>query len=155
MCFKNIFLINLGFVIPMYSMMLPIQSLSLFTTKKRVYAEGGIVSAADEVMIFLKAFFNGYFFAKENITELKKWNLLLPPPGLFYFGVGLEKIPTPRIMQLTKPVSEIIGFWDQSGSFAWYNSDTDLYFSGTTNQVDGSGHRAAMRAILKIINSVL
>jgi len=120
-----------------------------------VSVEGGIVSTADEVMIFLKEFFNGRFFPKEKIEELKDWNLLLPPPGLFYFGVGLEKIPTPRILFLTNPINEIIGFWGQTGSFAWYNSDTNLYFSGTTNQVDGTGHRAIMGAIIKIIKSAL
>jgi len=120
-----------------------------------VSVEGGIVSTADEVMIFLKEFFSGGFFPKAKIETLKKWNLLLPPPGLFYFGVGLEKTPTPRILSLRKPITEILGFWGQTGSFAWYNPDTDLYFSGTTNQVDGSGHRAAMRAIVKIIKSAL
>ena len=120
-----------------------------------VGVEGGIVSTTDEVMGFLKAFFGGRFFPKEKIEELKKWNLLLPPPGLFYFGVGLERIPTPRFISLRKPINEILGFWGQSGSFAWYNPDTDLYFAGTTNQVDGSGHRAAGKAILKIIKSAL
>ena len=119
-----------------------------------VSAEGGIVSTADEVMLFLKEFFSGRFFPKEKIESLKQWNLLLPPPGLFYFGIGLEKTPTPRIVTI-KPIREIIGFWGQTGSFAWYNSDTDLYFTGTTNQIDGTGHRAAMSAILKIIKSVL
>ncbi|MCL2445862.1 MAG: beta-lactamase family protein [Oscillospiraceae bacterium] len=116
-----------------------------------VTAEGGIVSTADDVMIFMKAFFTGRFFPKEKIEGLKQWNLLLPPPGLFYYGVGLERLPTPRILSLRKPIGEIVGFWGQTGSFAWYNPDTDLYFSGTTNQVDGTGHSAAGSAIIKII----
>jgi len=118
-----------------------------------ITAEGGIVSTADDVMIFLKAFFAGCFFSKSKIEGLKQWNLLLPPPGLFYYGVGLEKLPTPRIISLRKPIGEIIGFWGQTGSFAWYNPDMDLYFSGTTNQVDGTGHRAAGSAMIKVIKS--
>ena len=51
--------------------------------------EGGIVSTVDEVMIFLKAFFSGKFFPREKIDELKKWNFIFPPPGLFYFGIGI------------------------------------------------------------------
>ena len=120
-----------------------------------ISVEGGIVSTAYEVMVFLKAFFAGRFFSKEKIEALKKWNLLLPPPGLFYFGIGLEKTPTPRFVSPFKPINEIIGFWGQTSAFAWYNSDTDLYFSGTANQVNGAGHRAAMGAIIKIIKSVL
>ncbi len=58
---------------------------------------------------------------------------------MFYFGIGLEKLPTPRIFFPFKPIKEIVGFWGQTGSFAFYNPDTDLYFSGTTNQISGNG----------------
>jgi len=117
--------------------------------------EGGIVSTAEEAMIFLKAFFDGRFFPKNKIDSLKKWNLLFPPPSLFYYGVGLEKQPTPRFISIRKPIKEIIGFWGQTSSFAWYNSDTDLYFTGTANQANGSGHSAMGKTMLKIIKSVL
>jgi CubicO group peptidase (beta-lactamase class C family) len=120
-----------------------------------VTVEGGIVSTANEVMIFLKEFFNGRFFPKERIEELKQWNLLLPPPGLFYFGIGLEKLWTPRIVSPLKPIKEILGFWGQTGSFAFYNPDSDLYFCGTTNQINGKGHKAAADAMLKLIKSAL
>ncbi len=116
-----------------------------------VSAEGGIVSTAAECMLFLKAFFQGHFFPVEDIEQLKQWNLLVPPPGLFMYGIGLEKLWVPRIVTPFKPVGEILGFWGQTGSFAWYNPDTDLYFTGTTNQIDGSGHAAVGKAILKMI----
>ncbi len=120
-----------------------------------VGVEGGIVSTAEELMLFVKTFFNGRFFPKERINDLKQWNLLLPPPGLFYFGIGLEKLWTPRILSPKKPITEIIGFWGQTGSFAFYNPDSDLYFCGTTNQINGTGHRLAGNAMAKIIKSVL
>ena len=120
-----------------------------------ITAEGGIVSTADEVLFFTKEFFKGRFFPKEKIENLKKWNLLLPPPGMFYFGIGIEKSFTPRILTPLNPNNEILGFWGQTGSFTWHNPDTDLYFSGTTNQANGSGHNAAMTAIMKIIKSAL
>lgn len=117
--------------------------------------EGGIVSTAGEVMIFLKAFFNGRFFPKEKINSLKQWNWILPPPGLFLFGIGLEKLWTPWIASPFKPIKEILGFWGQTGSFAFYNPQTDLYFCGATNQINGAGHRAAAGAMVKIIKAVL
>ena len=93
---------------------------------------------------------------RENLLEeLKKWSFLLPPPGMFYYGIGIEKSPTPRFLSPLNPTNEILGFWGQTGSFTWYNPDTELYFSGTTNQANGSGHRAAMTAIMKIIKSAL
>jgi D-alanyl-D-alanine carboxypeptidase len=120
-----------------------------------VAPEGGIVSTAGEVMLFLKEFFNGRFFPKEEINNLKQWNLILPPPGLFFFGIGLEKLWIPWIASPFKPIKEIVGFWGQTGSFAFYNSDSDLYFTGTTNQINGVGHRAATGAMVRIIKSVL
>ncbi|PKM65383.1 MAG: serine hydrolase [Firmicutes bacterium HGW-Firmicutes-2] len=120
-----------------------------------VTVEGGIVSTADEVMIFLKEFFNGRFFPKKRINDLKKWNFILPPPGLFQFGIGLEKLWIPRIVAPLKPIKEIVGFWGQTGSFAFYNPQTDLYFCGTTNQINGKGHSLASNAMMKIIKSVL
>jgi len=116
--------------------------------------EGGIVSTASEVMLFLKEFFNGRFFPKEEINNLKQWNLILPPPGLFFYGIGLEKLWTPWIASPFKPIREIIGFWGQTGSFAFYNPDSDIYFTGTTNQINGAGHRKAVGAMIKILKSL-
>ena len=77
---------------------------------KSVTPEGGIVSTVDESMVFLKEFFKGRFFPKNDIEKLKKWNLILPPPSLFYYGIGLEKLLVPRIVSPFKPITEIIGF---------------------------------------------
>ena len=120
-----------------------------------IAVEGGIVSTTEDLMTFLKAFFKWHFFPKENIEDLKKWNLLLPPPGIFYFGVGLEKLYTPRITSPAKPIKEVLGFWGQTGSFAFYNPQTDLFFCGTTNQINGKGHQYAGSAMAKIIKTIL
>lgn len=117
-----------------------------------ITAQAGIVSTAEETMIFLKAFFDGYFFPKEYIEELKKWNFIFYP-SQFYFGIGLEKLWTPRVISPKKPIKEILGFWGQSGAFAFYNPETDLYFTGTINQISGFGHSAAFKAMVKIIKA--
>jgi D-alanyl-D-alanine carboxypeptidase len=119
-----------------------------------VTAEGGVVSTAQELMIFLKAFFKGRFFPKEDLEELKKWNLIWFP-GQFYFGVGLEKLWTPRFISPLKPIREIIGCWGQSGAFAFHHPGSDLYFTGTVNQLSGFGHSAAFKAMIKVIKKAI
>jgi CubicO group peptidase (beta-lactamase class C family) len=117
-----------------------------------ITAEGGIVSTADEVMRFLKAFFAGRFFPAEEIEGLKQWNLLFGP-GLFLYGIGLEKMYIPKLLRPLYPYGEILGYWGQSSAFAWYNPDSDLYFTGTANQLGGPGHSAASKAIISILKA--
>ncbi|TVQ27496.1 MAG: class A beta-lactamase-related serine hydrolase [Spirochaetaceae bacterium] len=118
-----------------------------------ITAEGGLVSTAPEVMKFLKAFFAGHFFPKETIEELKAWNRIYFP-GQFDFGIGLEKQWVPRIMSPLKPIGELLGFWGQSGAFAFHNPGHDLYFTGTVNQLSGFGHGSAVKAMLQVIKAV-
>ncbi len=118
-----------------------------------ITAEGGIVSTAREVMTFLKAFFSGRFFPRETVQELKQWNRIYFP-GQFDFGIGLEKQWVPWIMSPLNPIGELLGFWGQSGAFAFHNPQRDLYFTGTVNQLSGFGHGAAVSAMLRIMKAV-
>jgi len=108
-------------------------------------AEGGIVSTAQESMVFLTAFINGQLFPKKDFDELmENWNFLLLP-GQFYYGVGIAKQP----ISLCSFKNGLIGHWGQSGAFAFYYPQKDLYFTGTVNQI--TGHSVAGRLISKII----
>lgn len=115
--------------------------------------EGGIVSTAAEVMVFLKAFFQGRFFPAQTIAELKRWNRIYFP-GQFDFGIGLERQWIPRILSPFSPPGELLGMWGQSGAFAFHNPERDLYFTGTVNQLSGFGHGAAVRAMLRVMKTV-
>lgn len=117
--------------------------------------EGGVVSTASDQNFFLKAFFSGVLFPKERIEELKQWRMIFPPPGLFYFGIGLEKLFIPWIFSPFKYPGEILGFWGQTGSFSFYSPKSDLFFSGTTNQINGRGHRKAASFIINTVKAVL
>jgi len=48
---------------------------------------GGIVSNADEQMIFLKAFFAGKLFKKDYLNSMQNWNDTQFPP--IQYGTGL------------------------------------------------------------------
>jgi CubicO group peptidase (beta-lactamase class C family) len=115
-----------------------------------ITAEGGIVSTAEECMAFLKAFFAGRYFPVEEIEGLKQWNLVFRP-GMFLYGIGLEKIYVPPPLKPFFPYGDILGYWGQTSAFAWHNPQNDLYFTGTANQLGGSGHNAASKSMIKII----
>lgn len=109
--------------------------------------DGGIVSTAQETMVFLRAFISGRLFPIKDLSELTShWNLLFGP-GLFYYGIGISKQPI-AMFNLKKGM---IGHWGQSGAFAFYHQDTDLYFTGTVNQF--SGHSVAARMMIKLIKA--
>ncbi|MDG5789091.1 serine hydrolase [Evansella sp. AB-P1] len=129
------------------------QKIHLSKYMTSIAPEGGIVSTAKEMMIFLKAFFNGRFFPVEELEELKQWNMIYFP-GQFYYGIGLEKLWTPRIVSPLHPIKEILGFWGQSGAFAFYNPERNIYFTGTVNQLSGFGHSAAYKAMIKVIKKL-
>jgi D-alanyl-D-alanine carboxypeptidase len=118
-----------------------------------VTAEGGLVSTAAEVMVFLKAFFGGRFFPRETVDELARWNRIYFP-GQFDFGIGLERQWIPWIMSPRIPIGDLLGFWGQSGAFAFHNPRRDLSFTGTVNQLSGMGHSAAVGAMVRIMQAV-
>ncbi|MFN3554800.1 MAG: serine hydrolase domain-containing protein [Bacteroidales bacterium] len=119
-----------------------------------VTVEGGIVSTAEESARVLRAFFNGELFPKDRIETLKKWRMLFSP-GVFYFGIGLEKIWTPWIASPFKPLGETLGFWGQTSAFAFYNTKTGLYMTGTANQFNSKGHQALGNVVIKSIKAAL
>ncbi|UNK16373.1 hypothetical protein MNQ98_17825 [Paenibacillus sp. N3/727] len=43
----------------------------------------------------------------------------------------------------------LIGHWGQSGAFAFYHEDTDLFFTGTINEF--TGHSVAAGMMMKLI----
>ncbi len=90
-----------------------------------VTAEGGVVSTPAEVMTFLRAFFDGTFFPPQTIDELKRWNRICFP-GQFDFGIGLERQWLPWFMSPWKPLGDFLGFWRQSGAFAFHNPQREV-----------------------------
>lgn len=104
-------------------------------------------------MTFLKAFFQGRFFAEETIQEMKQWNRIYFP-GQFDYGIGLERQWIPKMVSPFKPIGELLGFWGQSGAFAFHNPERNLYFTGTVNQLSGLGHGSAVKAMLRVMKAV-
>jgi CubicO group peptidase (beta-lactamase class C family) len=112
-------------------------------------ADGGIVSTSAETMVFLKAFFNGYFFPKTYLPELYTWNSVMFP---LEYGVGIMKFQLPSIFTLFRKMPAFIGHSGLSGAFAYYIPEKDVFLAGTVNQINNPG--TSYKMLIEIVNSI-
>jgi CubicO group peptidase (beta-lactamase class C family) len=106
-----------------------------------------IISTAKDQMTFIKAFFSGYFYPKERLNELQKWNTIFFP---FKYGIGIQKFYLPRILSPFQSFPDMIGHSGSTGSVAFHIPDMQLYITGTTNQQAKPG--VAFQTMIRIVN---
>ncbi|AZN38813.1 serine hydrolase domain-containing protein [Paenibacillus albus] len=111
--------------------------------------DGGIVSTAEELMRFIRAFFGGTLFPATYLGELYDWNKIFFP---LQYGKGIAKFKLPRIFSPFKPLPELIGHSGLSGAFAYYSPSKDVYLSGTVNQI--SPPSLSYKLMLRILNTL-
>ncbi len=111
--------------------------------------QNDIISSAKDQMIFIKAFFNGYIFPKENLKELTKWNKIFFP---FRYGTGIQLFRLPRMLSPFNAVPEMIGHCGSTGSVAFHVPDKDVYITGTINQQ--ARPNIAFQTMIKIISEL-
>jgi len=112
-------------------------------------ADGGIVSTSAETMVFLKAFFNGYFFPKSYLSELYTWNSVMFP---LEYGVGIMKFQLPAIFTMFHKMPALIGHSGLSGAFAYYVPEKDVFLAGTVNQINNPG--TSYKMLIQIVSSI-
>lgn len=108
-----------------------------------------IISTAQDQMLFIKAFFSGYFYPKEQFKTLEEWKSIFFP---FQYGVGIQKFYMPRYLSPFKEVPDMIGHCGSTGSVAFYIPEKDIYITGTTNQQ--SSPSVAFQTMTKLINAL-
>lgn len=108
-----------------------------------------IASTAADQMKFIRAFFDGKYFSKEFIDELKQWNNIFFP---FKYGIGIQKFYLPKLLSPFKAVPELIGHCGSIGSVAFYVPDKDVYITGTVNQT--SNPNIVFQTMIKIVNKL-
>jgi D-alanyl-D-alanine carboxypeptidase len=98
--------------------------------------DGGIVSNVDELMTYIKAFYDGTLFPKSYIEDSNQWNKLFFP---LEYGMGMMRFKLPRIFTPFNVLPELIGHSGTSGAFAFYAPEKELFIVGTVNQSDKPG----------------
>lgn len=108
--------------------------------------DGGIVSTAQESLIFIRAFFEGRLFHKNTLTSLYHWNPIFFP---LESGIGLFRFKVPWYFKPFGYRPVLLGHSGLSGAFAFYEPIKDIFLAGTVNQI----HRPDLsyRLMIKII----
>ena len=111
------------------------------------WADGGIISTADECIIFLKALNEGHIVSLSTLKLMHNWHKLEFP---FQYGYGTMYFELP-------PSQNIPPLWGHSGStgsFLYYSEEWNMYIAGTINQVEAkSTPFKLMISVMQVIQS--
>lgn len=113
-------------------------------------ADGGIVSTSPDMLIFIKAFFEGFFFPREKVQQLKVWNPIFFP---MKSGIGIHRFKLWRIFDPFNKIPELIGHSGLSGALAFYSEKDNLYITGTVNQA--AHPDISFRLMIKLVQNIL
>lgn len=97
------------------------------------WAEGGIVSTADEMITFLKALNEGRIVTRDTLKLMHDWRRWRFP---LEYGFGTMLFSFPQPMRLLMKMPPLWGHSGSTGSFLYYCKDSDLYLAGTIDQTD-------------------
>ncbi len=96
------------------------------------WADGGIVTTAEEMIIFLKALNEGKIIQRDTLESMHDWHKLEFP---MQYGYGTMYFQLPWIMSKVMGLTPLWGHSGSTGSFLYYSEDRDLYVAGTINNV--------------------
>lgn len=95
--------------------------------------DGGVVSTASDMLLFLRAFFSDKLAPSVDLAELtREWNKIWFP---FTYGIGIMRFRLPRIFSPFRAQPELIGHSGLSGAFAFYAPSKGTFITGTVNQL--------------------
>jgi CubicO group peptidase (beta-lactamase class C family) len=97
------------------------------------WADGGIVSTAQEMIAFLKALNEGRIIRRDTLNLMhgwRKWHFPLD------YGYGTMRFRLPRGLAAILKVQPLWGHSGSTGSFLFYSEDLDLYMAGTIDQTE-------------------
>ncbi|MCP1309811.1 serine hydrolase domain-containing protein [Paenibacillus tyrfis] len=109
------------------------------------YAGGGIVSASEDLLTFVKALANHELLRKDSFESMKVWSKFAI--GIDY-GYGLVSFRTVPLVMPKK--YNMWGNFGSTGSFMFYHPASELYLIGSLNRFGSYGK--AIRLMLKCID---
>jgi D-alanyl-D-alanine carboxypeptidase len=116
------------------------------------WADGGIVSTAEEMIIFLKALNEGKLISRDTLELMHDWHKLEFP---IQYGYGTMYFKLPWLISKVTGLTPLWGHSGTTGSFLYYSEDLDLYMAGSINNVDSKSKPffTLMRDVMKLFNA--
>jgi D-alanyl-D-alanine carboxypeptidase len=96
-------------------------------------ADGGIVSTAEEMDLFLKALNEGRIIRPASLKLMHNWRRL---EGPLQYGYGTMYFNLPAPLRGITGIPPLWGHSGSTGSFLYYSQGLDLYMAGTIDQVE-------------------
>lgn len=109
---------------------------------------GGLVSSAQDLILFFEAFNQNKILKKETRLAMQSW--IDESHGMKY-GFGIRKISLGKLFNIETNL-ELIGHNGSTGSFLWHCPQLDTYISGTLNQLEAS--KSAMILVYSILKTI-
>ncbi|WP_375583348.1 serine hydrolase domain-containing protein [Cyclobacterium xiamenense] len=94
---------------------------------------GGMVSTAQDCMVFLKSYIHGRFFPMTELEVMFDWS---QESLSFSQGLGVRRYRKPWYVFPWGRSPEIIGQIGFTGAFSLYLPERNIFFTGTVNQCD-------------------
>jgi D-alanyl-D-alanine carboxypeptidase len=113
------------------------------------WADGGIVSTAEEMIIFLKALKEGRIISGDTLKLMHHWHKLQFP---LQYGYGTMYFKLPWFMNMVMKVSPLWGHSGSTGSFLYYSENLNLYMAGSINQVESKSK--PFRLMLRVMKAI-
>ena len=116
------------------------------------HGEQAVVTTANDLMIFIKAFFSGKLFDARVFEKLSVYTRFMFPMFSMCGGGGYWQIPLGGLGNLFMGEGELLGHSGSTGSFAFYYPLRDLFFVGDFNQA--ASPALAIRFVMKLAMKV-
>jgi CubicO group peptidase (beta-lactamase class C family) len=97
------------------------------------WADGGIVSTAEDMIVFLKALKEGRIVRRETLELMHHWHRMRFP---LQYGYGTMYFVLPWPIATLTGLPPLWGHSGSTGSFLYYSEDLDLYVAGTIDQTE-------------------
>ena len=115
------------------------------------WADGGIVSNAKDMIVFLRALNDGRIVRPQTLEQMHDWR---PWKFPMQYGLGTMLFRLPGLAAAATGLPPLWGHSGSTGSFLYYSPSDDLYVAGTVGQTDANAKPFSLiRGVLKVMRS--